>query len=80
MAWPEVLAERARVEEYEASIQAYTADMADQRGPGQDHKDTRIELCKGTDASWRVYVHYDRPGDIRGKGMCRAAVGWYGAL
>lgn len=80
MAWPKVLAERARIEEHEASFQAHTADMADERGFGQDHEDTRIELRKGTDASRRMHVPYNRPRNTRGKRMCGATVGWYGAL
>lgn len=80
MARLEVLAERTCPEEYEADIQAHTEDMADERGSGQDYTDKRVELCEGFDTSGRVHVHHDGPGDIGGEGMCRAAVGWHGAV
>ena len=80
MAGAEVLAERAGTEEHEAHFKAHTADMADERRSGQNYKDTRVELRKGTYASWRVHVHYNRPGYSRGKRVCRAATGRHGAF
>ena len=59
MARAEVLAERAGAEEHEAGVEAHTADMADERGPGQDYKDTRIELREGVDPSRRVHVRHN---------------------
>lgn len=71
----EVLAERTGAEEYEAGLQAHTADMAHFGRPGEDHKDTRVELRPGTDTSRRVHVHHNGQGDTGSKRVRGAADG-----
>lgn len=80
MAGTEVLAERASSDQHEADLKAHTADMADERGSGQDYTNARVELRKGTYASWRVHVCHDRSGHPRGKRVCGAAIGRHGSF
>jgi hypothetical protein len=80
MVGAEVLAKRAGAEEHEARVEAHTADMADERGSGQDYEDTRVELREGIDASRRMHVRHNRPGDFGGQRVRRKAVGRHGTV
>ena len=80
MAGAQVLAKRAGAKEHEASVKAYTTDLADKRRLGQDYEVARSKLREGIDASRRVHVPYDRSGGIGGKRVRGAAVGRHGTF